>query len=111
MNTPSGTPRTPESLRSVRKSEPHQKAICFNLTEDRLDVAWFGGSSNQRWNSMPRWLEGPDLFLLYATSLAFYTLPKRSLTRDQQSETRGLLTRAIGPEGKSRKVNASAEGI
>ena len=89
-----GIPRW-SAYRQFRKQPAAQGSRSLVLDEFGLHSEWNGGTAQNAWKNIVRYLETPELFLLYTSPACFNIVPKRGMDAEQLAGIRGLLSQHV----------------
>ncbi len=87
----------PRRVRKLYERQAKNLVGKMTLNPAGLRFERKNGTANveYRWNGIERWIERPEMFLLFPGPISFIRIPKDKLTSAEQDELRGWMSSAV----------------
>ncbi len=82
-------------VRSLQNTPFYKGKISVQVDDLGTRFVYVTGDSNTQWAGYIRFIETPNLFVLYVSKAMFRQIPKRALSTEQLSQLRELLRQRI----------------
>jgi hypothetical protein len=87
----------PRRIRKLYELQAKNLVGKMTLTPTGLRFERKNGTANvdYTWSDIERWIERPEMFLLFPGPISFVRIPKDKLTAAEQDELRGWMSSAV----------------